>query len=269
MGFEENKEKKGKTFIIIGVILVVIVIAVVFFLGVRGILKIFGTILVIAMFLGLLFLLGYLFWHIFLKKHRYDVTYVNKQRLIMAGKLMGKDGVMGDLYVSGDMGHNRYKIGKILGYCRIQVLTRENKYDKNKNIIMKEEKVGQFGETVKVPDYTIGKEEQDVFILKKGLFQEPLVVRVSPEDHDELVGDVTLKGFSLIPHSEYMFLNSDYLDVRKIDFAILKEAERGIMFESLRDMKSIVDKAVGLDSSHKKDIEKKNLVDIPDQSQQR
>jgi len=44
----------------------------------------------------------------------------------------------------------------------------------------------------------------------------------------------------------------------------LKEAERGIMFETLRDMKSIVDKATGVDSEHKKFIEKKNLVEVPE-----
>ncbi|GAG42647.1 unnamed protein product, partial [marine sediment metagenome] len=163
-------------------------------------------------------------------------------------------------YLSGDKTHSRVNIGKISGYCRMQVLTRTNKYDKNNQPLMENNPEG-----VPTPVYDIGKEEQDVFIVNKGLFSDPMVIRVSPKDHDELIGDVTLNGFSLLPQSEYFFLNSDYLDVRKIDFAILKEAERGIMFESLRDMKSIVDKAVGLDAVHKKDIEKKNLVEIPEQ----
>jgi hypothetical protein len=33
----------------------------------------------------------------------------------------------------------------------------------------------------------------------------------------------------------------------------------------LRDMKTIVDKSIGLDSSHRKDIEKKNLLELPEQ----
>ena len=92
---------------------------------------------------------------------------------------------------------------------------------------------------------------------------QDILTSFDAEHHDELVGDVTLFGFSLIPISEYFFLNNDFLDVRKIDFSILKEAERGIFFESLKDTKEIIDKAIGLDSSHKKDIEKKNLYEIP------
>ena len=210
------------------------------------------------MILGILFGVAYLFWYIFLKKHRYDITYVNKQKLVQAGKLLGKINPMGSLYLSGDTGHSRIQVGKIIGYCRIQVLTRTNKYDKNQKIMMIKDENGK-----QKPDYEIGKEEQDVFTIKKGM-GEPMVVRVSPKVHDELIGDVTLKWFSLYQHSEYWFLNSDYLDVRKIDFAILKEAERGIMFENLRDMKEVVDRAIGLDARHKKGIEEKHLVELPE-----
>jgi len=254
----ENKEKKPKIFLIIGGILILIIILVVVFMGVKGIFKIFGTLFIIVFIIAILFGVAYLFWYVFLKKHRYDVTYVNKQKLIQAGKLIGKSNLMGDLYLSGDKGHSRIKLGKISGYCRIQVLTRTNKFDKQGKTIMIKNPDGSLE-----PDYDIGKEEQDVFIVGKKIFGDPMVVRVSPKDHDELVGDVTLIGFSIIPHSEYWFLNSDHLDVRKIDYAILKEAQRGIMFEMLRDSKEVVDKAVGLDSRHKKDLEGKHLVDLP------
>ena len=259
-----DKGKKTKIAIIIGIIFLLIIIIVIFVFGVRGIFKVIGTIGVVILFLGLIFSIAWLFWAVFLKKYRYDVTYVNKHKLIQAGKMSRQGSLMGNLYLSGDKTHSRVNIGKIIGYCRMQVLTRTNKYDKNNQQIMELDK-----DKVPKPAYDIGKEEQDVFIVGKSgllsIFSDPLVIRVSPKDHDELIGDVTLNGFSLLPQSEYFFLNSDYLDVRKIDFAILKEAERGIMFESLRDMKSIVDKAVGLDAVHKKDIEKKNLVELPDQ----
>lgn len=259
-----DKGKKTKIVIIVGIIFLLIIIIVIFVFGVRGIFKIIGTIGVVCLFLGLIFAIAWLFWAVFLKKYRYDVTYVNKHKLIQAGKMSRQGSLMGNLYLSGDKTHSRVNIGKIVGYCRIQVLTRTNKYNKENKMIMITNKEG-----IEEPDFEIGKEEQDVFIIGKsgliGMFSDPYVIRVSPSDHDELIGDVTLKGFSLLPQSEYFFLNSDYLDVRKIDFAILKEAERGIMFESLRDMKSIVDKAVGLDALHKKEIEKKNLVEIPEQ----
>ena len=259
---DENKQKRPKIFIGIAIIIFIVIIIVIFVLGVSGIFKILGTILLILLFLVLLFGLAWLFWFIFLKKQRYDVTYVNKQRLIMAGKINNQKGLLGEMYLSGDAGHKRVRIGKIIGHCRIQVLARYNKYnDKTGEILYKFNEEGK-----KVPDYNVGKEEQDVFIIKKGfgIFNDGMVIRVEPTDHDSLIGDVTLKGFSIQPHSEYWYLNKDFLDVRKIDFAILKEAERGIFFEGLRDMKAIVDKAVGLDAPHKKDIEKKNLMELPE-----
>lgn len=258
---DENKEKRPKIYIGIAIIIFIIIVIVIFVLGVTGIFKIISTIAVITLFIALLFGLAWLFWFIFLKKQRYDVTYVNKQRLIQAGKINNQKGLLGDLYLSGDAGHKRVRIGKIIGYCRIQILARNTKLDEEGEIKTRLNEEGQ-----RVPDYKIGKEEQDVFILKKGLgiFSDGMVIRVEPTDHDSLIGDVTLNGFSITPHSEYWYLNKDFLDVRKIDFAILKEAERGIMFESLRDMKAIVDKSVGLDSSHKKEIEKKNLMELPE-----
>jgi len=262
---DENKNKKPMMFVIMGFILIVISIIVIFVFGVRGIFKIIGTIMVVALFCSLVFGIIYLFWWLFLKKHRYDVTYVNKQKLVLAGKINQQKGVLGDLYISGDEGHSRVQLGKIIGYVRIQILAKLTKYNDDGSIKYKPEVEGEPREA----DYDLDKEEQDVFIVSKGglagFFGEPLVIRVNPDDHDSLIGDITLKGFSIIPHSEYWFLNKDHLDVRKIDFAILKEAERGIFFEGLRDMKTIIDKSIGLDSDHKKKIEEKNLVDIPDQ----
>lgn len=256
-------DKGSKPKVIIGIIIVVFLICVITILvmGVRGIFKIIGTVASLSIIALALFCLAWLFWYIFLRKERYDVTYVNKKRLIEAGKINNQKGLLGDLYLSGDAGHSRIRLGKIQGYCRIQILKRTNIFDEKKQPLMEKDK--ETGEMK--PKYTLDNEEQDVFTVKKGLIGDPLVIRVSPEDHDALVGDVTLKGFSILPHSEYWFLNKDFLDVRKIDFAILKEAQRGIMFENLRDMKTIVDKSIGLDSTHQKDIERKNLVEIPEQ----
>ena len=262
---EENRQKKPLTIIIIIGIIIILSVIVIFVFGISGIFKILGTIVAIALFLGLIFGLAYLFYHLFIKKHRFDVTYVNKQKLIEAGKINNQKGLLKDLYISGDEAHSRIRLGKIVGYCRIQILRRIVKYDEKKQIQYKTPVRNKDPQI----DYDMDKEEQDVFVVSKGgiasFFSDPLVIRVSPNDHDSLIGDVTLKGFSIVPHGEYWFLNKDHLDVTKIDFAILKEAERGIMFEMLRDTKSIVDKSMGLDSSHRKEIEKTNLVDIPEQ----
>ena len=57
------------------------------------------------------------------------------------------------------------------------------------------------------------------------------------------------------------------LDVIKIDYAIRREAERGTFFVGLSDMKEIVDKAIALDSRHKKGVQEKALYDLPDLQQ--
>lgn len=271
----ENKEKKPKIILIVIALLVVITIIVVFVMGVKGIVKVITTIATIGIISAFIFLLAYAFWFLFLKKQRFDPIYVNKQKLIRAGKLNLPVGILNDLYISGDAAHSRVKIGKISGYNRIQIPTRKNVYDEvinekgEKELKMRfKSKKTPYDEDM--PEYVYDVEEQDVFIVKRnplqGIIADPLVIRVSPSEHTSLIGDVVLKGFSLIPISEYFFLNSDYLDVRKIDWAISKEAERGIMFENFRDLKVIVDRAIGLDSEHKKKIEQKDIIDMPQQS---
>ena len=95
-----------------------------------------------------------------------------------------------------------------------------------------------------------------------------MVIRVEPEAHDEIVGDCTLFGYSLIPIGEYWFLNSDHLDVRKIDYSILQESIRHLSIEMLRDMRTMLDNAVGMDAKHQKAIQSKSLYEIPELAQQ-
>jgi hypothetical protein len=272
MAQERNTNKGyGFTAILITIGIIILAIAIVIFVfGVRGILKIILTIIQILVILTLLFALLYLFYHLFIKKQKYDVNYVNKRKMIEAGTRQHRD-TMKDLYITGDKTHSRVCIGKITGYIRIQILSRNYLFKETttpdgitkKEYVMEEDDRGN-----KKPIYTLDKQEQDVFITKpKGLagwFADPMVIRVNPEDHDELVGDISLYGYSLIPISEYYFLNNDMLDVRKIDYAILKEAERTIAFVTLSDMKELIDNATGVDASHKKGIEQKSLVEIPE-----
>ena len=266
-----SQQQKTRTFFIIAGVIIGLTIIIIAFFGVKNIFSILLFLLEALAFLSILFGIAYLFYFLFIKTHKYDVTYVNKKKLIEAGRKSQLEHLKG-LYLSGDKGHTRVHIGKIIGYCRIQVLSKIYKYERVLDEITKRPRMkvitmtNEKGE--QVPEFDIDKEEQDVLIVKsKGflsMFTDPMVIRVSPQEHDELLGDVTLRGFSLIPISEYWFLNTDYLDVRKIDYAILKEAERGVYFAGLSDMKEIVDKAVGLDARHKKGIEEKHLVEIPE-----
>lgn len=262
----ENKDKKGKGFLFFILIFIGVLILLYVFLGVRGLFQILKWLFIVFFVLAILGTLFYFIWYFFFKKHKFDITYVNKQRLLDACH-KGYTPVLKGLFLSGDRGHSRTFWGVITGYCRISVLTRSLQYDEAGKVVMISDPHGEEGDLI--VDYKYGKEEQDVFSVSHSkywlgrLFEDEDVVRVSPKDHDELVGDVTLYGFSLLPISEYWFLNSDLLDVRKIDFAILKEAERGIMFEMLRDSKEIIDKASGLDTAHQKRIEEQSMYELP------
>lgn len=268
---EKNKAFKPTAFLIIGGIILLITVFVVINYGWESISALFWKVFLFSL-LGLAIgLIVYLFIFLFVIKQRFDVNYVNKQRLIEACTLIQRP-LIKDLYVTGDKGHSRGLIGSITGYARISILTREYKY---------KEEINSVGESVKKPvyvkneqgdqvqEYRTTSEEQDVFVVKKkGLFNflsEPLVIRVRPEDHDELVGDVNLYGFNLLPIAGYWFLNNDYLDIRRIDHAILNEAKRTIAFTLLDDFKQIVDGAIGIDSRHRKSIESKSLIELPDQ----
>jgi hypothetical protein len=257
-----------KTIWIIGIILLIvgIVVDVIVYLiwGMNGLLKLLRTFFIIILIAGFIALAVYLVYYFFIKKHKFDVTAVNKKKLILAGTIQCPNTIRGRiLRLSGDKGHSWLNFGKIKGYCRIQIMLRETKYDNKGNI---EFKTDDFGN--KSVEYELSAEEQDVFITKRGVFpfnvfNDDEVVRVHPLDHDELIGDVTLFGLNLCPLSEYWFLASHYLDVRKIDRAILLEAERGVLFEFMKDMKSIVDASVDLDSRHRKGIQEKVLYEIP------
>lgn len=217
--------------------------------------------------LGIFGMVIYFIWYFFFKKQKFDITYVNKGKLQDACK-KGYTNIYKGLYISGDKGHNRIFWGKITGYCRVSVLTREMKLNKDGTPKMKVEKTKDGKGTKEVIDYKYDTEEQDVFSVSHrgfllGLFEDDDIVRVAPEEHDDLVGDITLYGFSLLPISEYWYLNTNLLDMNKIDYAIKNEAWRGLMFEMLRDSKEIIDKASGLDTAHEKRIEERSLYEIP------
>lgn len=265
----ENRDKKGKGIFIIVIILIALFVLGFWLVGYQGVMQVLKWVFIIVIILSILGGVFYFVWFFFFKKQKFDVTYVNKMKLLDACH-KGNSGLLKDLYLSGDKGHSRIRWGRITGYCRISVLTRTFVYEVDKNGLVtdkvkqfKNEKSGQLEDV-----YVLNREEQDVFSVSHrgfplSLFEEEDVVRVNINSHDELVGDVTLFGFSLIPISEYWYLNDDMLDVRKIDFAILKEAERSILFEQQRDFKEIVDKASGLDSGHQKRIDEKSMYEIP------
>lgn len=263
-----NREQKTRLIIIITIIIIAIILITLWLVGIKSILKFLGVLSAITFALAILGLLIYFIWELFFKKQKIDITYINKKKLIQAG-IRNKPDYLQNLILSGDKGHTRVTFGRIIGYCRIQILTEQQEIDENGfQIYITNPRTNR-----KEPRIIILKEEQDVFIIEKrgfpfNIFTEPDVIRLHPLDHDDLIGDVTIKGISLIPVSEYWFLNSEHLRIDKIDKALLTEAKRGVMFLTLSDMKEIVDRAIGLDSIHQKGMENKNLVDMPIPGQQ-
>jgi len=252
------------------VVLVLLVILAGAILGMNSVKNILIFIMVAVIVLVILGILVYAIYYLFFKKNKFDATYMNKKNFIIAGRISKPDNIM-DLYLSGDKQHSRVRVGKIKGFCRVQIIKKVVEYDDNTGL------------PVQVPDekdpskthekFTIDKLEQDVFVVEKSgfpmnLFEEPMVIRVDPDSHNELVGDVTIMGFSLLPIAEYFYVNDKYLDVGEIDRSIKLEAFRTIYFEALKDTKEVVDMAMGIDSDHKKAIEGKNLYEIPNMGPQ-
>jgi hypothetical protein len=269
-----NREDHAKIYFIIGGILLAVITFVIWVWGASSIFKAISVILQICLGLACLFGVFYLFWLIFLKKQAFDVNYVNKQNLLKACKVI-KYPFLKDLYISGDKGHSRGLVGKIAGWCRIQISLQnqlyEEKKDESTGVTTKIEVMEIDPETGrKKPVFEVETIEQDVFAVKKkglaGIFSEDMCVRVDPRDHNELIGDVDLYGFSLIPMSEFMFLNSDHLDVKKIDYALEKEASRITLFRVLSNMATMTEKSMGVDSVHTKFLEKRSLMELPETS---
>ena len=258
----KDGNRRGITILIIIVIVAFLLILGTVFFGIRSVGRIIIFIVGLLLVLSIIGIVFWAVWYLFIKKQKFDATYQNKKRLISAGRISKPESV-NDIYLSGDRGHSRVRIGKIVGYCRIKVMKKIIDYDQETG-----EPQYKIVDGKKYEKHTLVEEEQDVFIVERGgliskLFGEPMVIRVRPDEHDQLVGDVSLNGFSLTPISEYYYLHQDYLDVRKTDYSILKEGERTISHEMMKDFKEITDKAIGLDSDHKKQIENKNLYEIP------
>lgn len=271
MALFQNEDHKKKTiWIIIGAIILLIII-IRFVFGITNIFKILLFLVQAALLIGFLFGMGYLFYHLFIKKQKFDPTYINKKKILDACKKCKLDNLE-DFYLSGDRGHTRVKIGSIRGYCRLQVIKKvyeyEEKTDKKTgekyNVV--KTRMNDKGELVQV--FTAEKMEQDAFRIRpKGLFSiftEDMIIRISPQMHDDLIGSVVAFGISLVPISEYWYINTDYLAIPETDTAILVEALRSSYHEGLKELHEIVQKAIGLDSRHKKEIENKSLMELPE-----
>jgi hypothetical protein len=205
---------------------------------------------------------GLIIWAVlkFLQKPRVDLVSVDIQNIVEAG-VLSKPPMLKDLYFTGDKEHGEFRVGKIIGYCQLQSYK-----DLNKIAGLSEEELEDLRQKGIDPSQYIIKE--DCFVFKKfgfpfGLFEQPKVLRTLENEHSQLVGDVKIFAVSMIKKYDQYFPNRAHLDIARIDHAVIKEAWRGGVHEFLKDMVQINQRAVGLDSEHKKSLDERKLLKIP------
>lgn len=228
-------EAKNRQVLVVGIGIVVILVIVGYLLagarGVSGILNFvkwasIGVIIVGVAVWGA--------WFLFIRKVRDDRVALNVKNIIEQANLT-KPETLSDLYISGDKDHPRIKLGKIVGYTRIK---------------------------------NINDEEEDVFVFKKhgfpfGMFEEPKAVRCLPDTHSEMIGDIIIAGISLVEHGGFYYINTEHLNLERIDKTIKAEVLRKFTIDTLRDIKIISDMGIGINPEHQKYLEGKSLLKLP------
>jgi hypothetical protein len=194
----------------------------------------------ILIIIAIVLLVAFLVYKIFFSKTQIDVVEVEKQNLVRAGLAL-KPVFLNNLYISGDKEHGRYRIGKIYGFTQIKSYA-----DAEKGIAL----------------------DEDIFVFKQmsfpmSLFESYKVFRCLSTDHSPLAGDVDLYTVAPIFKYGYYYPNQAFLDVRRVDQSIIKEAYRSGIHIFLKDFVGIAKRASGLDVEFKKQMEQQKLLKFP------
>jgi hypothetical protein len=231
--FDNPDSRRNAIFIIvIGIVIFMAVIIVAY--GGMGIVYVLKALLQYGIIGGIILMAFYAIYYIFFKAHRIDVSYINKKRIVDSARLT-KLPYLQDLYVMGDKEHQSARIGRIVGWTRLE---------------------------------NFKGEQEDAFVIHKwpfplSMFSEPRVIRVGVEDHTPLVGDVYLKGLSLIKWGEFFWINQSQLDFQKIDETVKSEALRSQIFMTYADFKTIVDALLEISPEYRKRLEERRLIQLP------
>lgn len=193
------------------------------------ILQVFFIMALIVVFFGFVF---YIIYYIFFKKHRRDLPFENWKKYKESALANGSD-MMDDLVLTGDRNHSTKVFMKIQGYLRFR---------------------------------SFDGREFDMFVGKRSPnnpFEEHKIVMVEPKEHTDLIGDVMVYGISLINKYGYYFLNSSLLDYGAIDKTVTFDTYRSLTYETLGDLKGLIDRATGLDAEYRKEVQQQKLLKIP------
>jgi len=252
-----------KVVLVVIFIVIILMTMIFFFVGFKGLLEFFKWLMIGAMVLMMLFGLLYVFYLVFLKKEYKDIPASFRKKLQATSKIM-KQEMLGDLYLSGDLKHNRMNLGRFR-YMRIMLPRQQKKIKEDKKgnpILDKFDKPIYIEQTHGIP--------VDCFIVaKKGLmayfFDEPKLILVKPKDHDysSIFNDVTVRGFNLVPLDSQFYT----VDHRNLDTDITKGLTtnymREVVYEILTDLDHLVKSSMKLDAEHQKQKEKALEFDIP------
>lgn len=260
----ETGNRYKKVIVIVLIVLIILAITIGLMVGMKSLKAYFKWLIISMLIIGLLFGLAYAFYLLFIKKEFKDIPATYRKKLVATSKLM-KNNMLGNLYLSGDMKHNRINMGKYW-YMKVP-LPRQQKHlkiDTNGEPILN--KVTQQYETEEFT-YPV---DLDVFIVERKslidkLFGDPIVVMVKPEDHDfsAIFNDVTIKGFNIVPlDNNFYTIERRHLDIditKGINAQYLKEC----VHEAMRDMDRLMKQAMGMDSQFAKDRAKQQEFEIP------
>ena len=256
----ESRSDKGKI-VLVGVVIIVIAIVIYVMVtsGTQGLGDLVGKVIQYAIIAAVI---GLIVWVVLkiLSKPKVDLVALDMQNVIDAGTL-SKPPMLKDVYFTGDKEHGEFRVGKITGYCQLQSYK-----DLNKIAGLTDQEIVDLEKRGKVPSDFIIKE--DCFIFKKfgfpfNFFEQPKVLRCLEDEHSQLVGDVKVYAVSMIKKYGYYWPNRGHLDVARIEHSVIGEAYRGSIHQFLKDLVSIQQRAVGLDSEHRKGLEQRKLLKVP------
>lgn len=261
-GQPESKADKSRIILVVCLLIGGIILAYTFYtsgaLGVTAIVKKWLTYVIIAVVIGLIIFVVMKF----LARPKIDLVANSHADIVDAG-IMSKPPMVNDLYFTGDKEHGEFRVGHIIGYCQLQSY-------KDIDLLagMTRQQLEEMERQGKKPAQFLLPE--DCFVFKRfpfplSLFEQPKVLRTLEDEHSQLIGDVKVYGVSMVKIFGFYWPNRAHLDIARIDIGVIREAWRGQIHQFLRDAVSIQQRAVGLDSDFKKEMDQRKLLKIPSQ----
>jgi len=256
---ESRRDKSRMVWVMVAVIALVIGGYIFYTSGAAGISVLLKKLL---QYLILAVIAGLIVWTVLkiLRKPKVDLVENDRMDIIDAA-IQSKPPMVNDLYFTGDKEHGEFRVGKIIGYAQLQSY-------KDMDLIagLTKTQLAELESKGEIPSEYIVKE--DVFVFKRSpfpfnMFEQPKVLRTLEDEHSQLVGDVKIYAVSMIKKYGYYWPNRAHLDISRIDIGVIREAWRGQIHQFLKDSVAINQRAVGLDSEFKKDLDSRKLLKIP------